>query len=26
LALARVSVHCRAHSARASMVCFTEDC
>src|SRR6266478_2445992 len=26
LALARVSVHCRAHSARASMVSFTEDC
>src|SRR6266516_4820018 len=26
LALARVSVHCRTHSARASMVSFTEDC
>src|SRR6266446_3159744 len=26
LALARVSVHCRAHSARASMVSFTKDC
>src|SRR5437763_3818632 len=26
LALATVSVHCRVHSARASMVSFTEDC
>src|SRR5207237_2030953 len=26
LALARVSVHCRVHSARASNVSFTEDC
>src|SRR5256886_6130406 len=26
LALARVSVHCRVHSARASTVSFTEDC